>query len=253
MKYIGLRIFTKLSAIRSRKVIFVSYHSESVIGNRLGIQQKRSAVIYHGIDTEPFQNPELPSTKELHSKVEKSKPFILCVSTIYRHKNYEGLINAFSILPEKIKNRYTILIAGGKPDKEYFESLLNLVAAKNLEQHIYFLGRIEYESVPYLYSNADLFVLPSRLETFGHTLVESMAAGTPIVAANSTCIPEIIDGAGRLFEPTNTDQLATEMEIVLTNENVRNELVASGNDRLGDFSWERTIKRTVQVLEEASE
>jgi glycosyltransferase involved in cell wall biosynthesis len=80
-----------------------------------------------------------------------------------------------------------------------------------------------------------------------------MAAGTPIVAANSTCIPEIIDGAGRLFEPTNTDQLATEMEIVLTNENVRNELVASGNDRLGDFSWERTIKRTVQVLEEASE
>ena len=245
------RTLTRISVWRSNTVIFVSEYSQNRMNQFLNIDEEQCHVVYHGIDPTPFKNPTRPNNT-LRSTIAKHEPYVLCVSTIYRHKNYEALIRGYANLSDKIRDTYSLLIAGGYTDKKYFESIRNLARNEGVEDRVHFLGRIEYKFVPFLYRNASASVLPSKLETFGHPLVESMAAGTPLVAADSTCIPEITGDAALLFDPDDPKELSNHLEKVLTDESVSQQLTSIGNERVKRFTWDRTAQETHELLRMAA-
>lgn len=248
LRYRVQRLLSRLSALRSTAVIFVSEHSRERMNKYLHVRQDKCHVIYHGIDRELFQDPMHPGCDDLVTTVEEAEPFILCISTIYKHKNYEELIRGYASLPMGVREEYPLVIAGGYADNDYYKSILELTRSEGIEDNVVFLGKVDYEFVPYLYTSAAVSVLPSKLETFGHTLVESMAAGVPIIAADSTCIPEITDGAALLFNPDDHGTLVAHLENVLTNDEIANQLVSDGNRRVQHFSWERTARETHNTL-----
>lgn len=241
------RYLTWLSVRKADRVFFVSEFSKEVSNSFLGIDERKVSVIYHGIDRSLFENPTEPAGA-LYSTVESSTPYLLCVSTINEHKNYETLLRGYARLPSPRREEYDLLVAGRNSAPEYFQKLQNVVAREDITENVTFLGEVEYEYIPYLYANATLYVLPSKLETFGHTLVEAMASETPIVAADATCIPEIADGAAELFDPDDPDDLASAVESVLTDDELRDTLVARGRQRVADFSWDRTVEQTKALL-----
>ena len=102
-----------------------------------------------------------------------------------------------------------------------------------------------------MYKSSILFVLPSFRETFGHTLVEAMAAEVPIIAANTTAIPEILGKAGLLFDPHNTEDLTKKIVEVIVNNKIRKELIKKGKNRVKSFSWKKTAEETLKVFKEA--
>lgn len=248
LKFFVHRYLTKLSAWKADHVFFVSDFSKEVSNDFLNIPESKVSTVHHGIDTSLFENPSLPTDDQLKNLVDDCDPYLLTVSTVTEHKNYEVLLRAYARLPEEIQDNFPLLIAGRTPSEEYYEYLQDIVKRKGIEDHIVFLGGVEYENVPYLYSGAAAYVLPSKLETFGHTLVEAMASSIPIIAADSTCIPEITQDAAVLFDPEDPDDLAAKIRNIVESDQRREQLVERGNERVTDFSWDGTFQRTKELL-----
>jgi glycosyltransferase involved in cell wall biosynthesis len=243
----ALKLLSLLSAKKARRVLFVSHHSQTVIASQLGIPDWKTTIIYHGIDHKAFRSPpqELPDAPDCHLKRQR---YLLCASTLNPHKNFETLIRAYSILDAATQDEYTLVIAGRISSPGYFQQLRALVQELGIVNRVRFLGEVPYSQIPALYKRASLFLFPSFLETFGHPLVEAMVAGVPIVAANSSCIPEIVDRAALLFNPSSPLDMAQQITLVLRDRELADKLVQDGYQRAEDFSWEDTVQELVDVF-----
>lgn len=249
VKFVVQRHLTKLSAKKADQVFFVSDFSKEVSNQFLDIPPSKLNTVHHGIDPSLFQHPGPASDERLRATLAEHAPYLLTISTITEHKNYETLLRGYAKLSPELREEFPLVIAGRTPSQEYFEQLQRIVAEEEIEDDVVFLGGVDYEDVPSLYADAAVYVLPSKLETFGHTLVEAMASGVPIAAAESTCIPEITGEAAALFDPDADSALATILSTLLEDEERRASLVERGNERVRDFSWDETFSQTICLLE----
>jgi glycosyltransferase involved in cell wall biosynthesis len=249
VKFFIQRQLTKLSAKKAEHVFFVSDFSREISNKYLSLPDSKTSTLYHGMDASLFIDPAEPTDPELKETLDAKAPYVLTVSTVAEHKNYEVLLRAYGRLPPETRDTYPLIIAGRTPSESYLQTLKGILHKQGIEDDVIFLGGVDYENVPYLYSNATLYVLPSKLETFGHTLVEAMTSGVPVVAADSTCMPEITDGAAALFDPDDDERLASIIEELLNNEDERKSLRKRGRRRAKDFSWDKTFEQTKRLLE----
>jgi glycosyltransferase involved in cell wall biosynthesis len=113
------------------------------------------------------------------------------------------------------------------------------------------LGFVPAADLPALYTGARAFVYPSLKETFGKPLVEAMRCGVPIVASDTSSIPEVLGGAGLLVAPLDVDGMTAAICEAVWNEQVRANLIERGRARARCFSWEASAKETLRVIEEA--
>jgi len=138
--------------------------------------------------------------------------------TLRRHESRMGLDTLIDAVDRVARRTPPIrVLIGG--DGSLRSSLEKRVCELGLEETIKFLGRLPEEQIPLCYAAADCFVLPTRaLECFGLIVLESFAAGTPVLAARVAAIPELaqIQGEQWLFEPGNPTDLADRMDAFLT-------------------------------------
>lgn len=252
LKYRVYRFLVRLSIKKAVSTIYVSEYTREIVSRYMPINRAESYIIYHGIDVDKFIETNERSDEELHDRLRKLQPFIVCVSSIKPHKNYETLIEGFANLPQSLRTDHALVVAGASPDQDYYERIINLVETHQIENQVEFLGAVDYEQISLLYSLAEVSVLPSKLETFGHPLVESMAAGTPVVAADSAAIPEIVGDAACLFDPHDSEALADCLQKILLDDEYENRLINLGNERVKDFSWETAADETHKILKKAA-
>lgn len=243
------KIVTKFSVLKAKKIIFVSNFSKEKISEQLKIKKEKVVTIYHGFSEDFFKEiNEKEINKELRETIDNLSPCILSISNLYPHKNFEVLILAYNNLGKELKDKYKLLIAGDFTFPNYFLNLKKIVDQCFLDKNVIFLGPIPYRITHYLYKKAILFVLPSCLETFGHTLVEAMASGVPLIASNSTAIPEIMADGGLLFDYSNANELTEKMTLCLKNDEIRQELIMKGFERRKDFSWQKNVSQLLNVF-----
>ena len=114
------------------------------------------------------------------------------------------------------------------------------------------LGGLPDEDLTALYNLATMSVYPSLYEGFGFPVIESFACGTPAAASNATSIPEAAGDAAVLFDPTDANEIAGAIEMVLGNEKLRAEMTEKGLGRAAQFSWEQTAEQVLGVLREVA-
>ena len=102
-----------------------------------------------------------------------------------------------------------------------------------------------------IYRQAYLFVWPSLYEGFGLPLLEAMSAGVPVVASNSSSLPEVVGDAAAMVDPTSTESIRKGIEDVLTNHGSRERLVQMGLERSKLFSWNKASEETLALFEQA--
>jgi len=244
------KILSRFSTIKAREIIFVSSWFESTVSEQLKIPSHKALTIYHGVNVNDFKEVnEALIDENFKNKTKFLKYYILIVSDIYPHKNFEVVLKAYKKIPEDLKDQYKLVIAGRNLTPQYLDKLNEMVDDFKIENQVLYLGQVNYSNIPYLYKNSSLFVLPSLLESFGHTLVEAMAAGIPIIAASTTAIPEVMGTAGILFDPHNHEELAQKITKVLRDKKLRAELIKRANKRIKQFSWEKTTRETLEVFE----
>ncbi|WP_027623636.1 glycosyltransferase family 4 protein [Clostridium lundense] len=172
-----------------------------------------------------------------------SEDYILYVGGFSPRKNIIGLIEAFSILLNLYKSDIKLIIAGkqGKSYALYKKRCEEL----HIEDKVIFPGFIPLEHLPYFYNGCEAFVYPSFYEGFGLPPVEAMACGVPVIASNTTSIPEVVDDAALLIDPYNIDDICASMYRILLDKKLRDSLVLKGLVRSSELNWDKTAKGTI--------
>ncbi|MEM7346185.1 MAG: glycosyltransferase family 1 protein [Chloroflexota bacterium] len=117
----------------------------------------------------------------------------------------------------------------------------------DLENHVAFLGRVPSEDLVYLYNAAHMLVHPSFYEGFGLTPLEAMTCGTPAIVSNTSALPEVVSDAAVLINPHDIEGLTVAMQEVLTDEELRKDLISKGLKRAKHFSWDTAAAKTLEV------
>lgn len=177
--------------------------------------------------------------KELRSRLGLGKPYVLFASTLYRYKNLEGLLEGFAALRADLRSNLDIAVSG-YGDPRYLAELRARAQRLGIEHQVHLLGHQKADDLRLLYQQADVFSYPTLYETFGHPPLQAMAQGTPVVASNVSSVPEVVGDAALLHPPTDRDALASSIETVLTDSEMRERLIAAGLQRASKFTWERT-------------
>lgn len=174
--------------------------------------------------------------------------YFLFVSTLEPRKNVEGIIQAYRALPKKIRDEYSLVLAGGHGwrDEEIRTAIHD---ARIAGERVVLTGYIDTEDKPALYSGAEIFLFPSHYEGFGLPVVESMACGTPVITANNSSLPEVGGKAVQYVDSTNNEQLVEAIKELVNNESLRAELVQKGYKQAKKFSWENCARAVMDGIE----
>lgn len=178
------------------------------------------------------------------------RPYVLSVSSVVPHKNYEACIQIFASLRHRYQVPHNLCILGSGPDN-YMQSLENLATELQTGDSVKFMGHVPHQSLPDWYAHADAFMLTSACESFGLPVIEAMASGTPVMVSNLSGLPETVGGAGGVEDPARTEAFADQLYRVLTDEALRQRLRQRGLERAGEFSWKRTAQATMDVMQKA--
>jgi glycosyltransferase involved in cell wall biosynthesis len=244
-----LSLFTRLSAKRARHIIAISESTKRDVVRLLGVSSEKVEVVYCGIE-EAFRPLPQDQVAAFRSKRGLPERFVLFVGTIEPRKNVTSLIEAFADLRFAICD-LRLVIGGAKG--WFYEDVFARMEELGLEGEVMFPGYIPAGELPLWYNAAELFVYPSLYEGFGLPPLEAMACGTPVVASNTSALPEVVGEAGLTVDPSDVEGLAEAMRRVLGDEALRQEMRERGLRRAQGFSWTKTAQETVQVYRRTME
>ncbi len=235
--------WTRYSVKNASKIFTISKSSKDDIIDVYGIEDKKIFVTYPGI--KEGSNARILTMDDLRKKFGIDKDYILFVGTLQPRKNIVKLIEAFS----KIERENLILVIVGKKGWLY-EDILSAPQKFGVGERVKFLDFVEDKDLPSLYKNALCFVLPSLYEGFGLPVLEAMKYGCPVLTSNVSSLPEAGGDAAIYFDPTDAEDIASKIEKVISNPKLRQELIEKGYNQIKKFSWEKTAKETLRVLED---
>lgn len=202
----------------------------------LGIEEKKISVIHNGICTETFSPSTSPPEKQ-----------ILWIGRYTPGKGVDYLIEAFRIFHQRYPE-YTLLMVGRGPKKD---EITRMIQENGLESSIQLLDFIPNAELPNLYRKSSIFVLPSLEEGVPRTILEAMACGVPVVCTELPQLVDIVAGSGILVPVRESEAIAEALIQIVTDPDRARELGESGRDRVAsDFSWEDTVRRTLELYEE---
>jgi len=171
----------------------------------------------------------------------QEEKIILQVGTAAPRKNFITVLKAFSqISRENSQARLVKVGPVSKADKEF-------IARENLFSRVIIRESVAKEHLPHYYAAADVFVFPSLYEGFGLPALEAMACGCPVIASNSSSIPEVVGGAGIMIDPLNEVLWKEKILSVLSDQGLSQKLAADGLKQAGLFTWQRTAEETLKV------
>ena len=240
-------LFFERSTQQADKIIAVSQSTARDLEQVLKLPESKIKVIYLGVDAAHQPKDSRAAGERIAVKYGVSKDYILTLGTISPHKNLITLVRAMKILREAGELSLQLLVAGAKGSK--ISNFLNAVQSLGLtDKDIRLLGFVPDEDLPMLYSGSSLFVLPSLYEGFGLPLAEAMACGVPVIASNSSSIPEVVGGAGLLVPPTQPEAFAEAILRVRNDEDLRRAMIEKGLKQAAGFRWDKAARQILECM-----
>ena len=164
-------------------------------------------------------------------------------------KNIDGLIKAYSLLPQAVRSKHQLVVVSKLGDLERNQLILARKRAGLAEDELILTGYVNDDDLRRLYSTATLFVFPSKHEGFGLPALEAMACGAPVIASNTTSLPEVIAMEDAMFDPLAAESIADKILQALQDEHLRRRLLENGRQQARKFSWDASAKRALLALE----
>jgi glycosyltransferase involved in cell wall biosynthesis len=234
--------FEKRTYTLANKIICDAEDSKSVLINKYGIRSKKIVVIPIGVDQKQFF--PLNEVKSIPNS-------LLFIGRLDKRKGIDFLIQAMPYVVRE--NPGAKLYIGGTGKRQ--NRLQRYVTARNLDKNVEFLGFIPEERLNHWYNQVQCVVVPSVFEGFGLTVIEAMAAGTPVVATNVDALKDLIeDGVdGCLVEYGDIESLADRIVALLLDEDKRRLLAQKGREKVQSiYNWDRIIKVFIDEIDGAS-
>lgn len=243
-KYLGK--FVPYSIKKATHVIAISAHTKKRIVEVYGTSPDKISVVTPAVDHSIFKPQSHPDISQVKNKYKIDGDYLLFLGTIEPRKNIVGLLESYYNLPEELKKKYKVVLAGGKG---WLDEDINAWCEK-LGERVVRTGYIDQEDKAALYSGATIFTYPSSYEGWGMQPLEAMACGTPVITANNSSLPEAVGEAGIMVDAGDRQQLTSEIKRVLTDSGLHDRMVADGYEQAATFSWQKSAKDLKKVIED---
>ena len=244
------RPFATLSLRRADGVAFVSETYRAHVVQHLKLGRARTRVVHHGVHPIfAMEDSGNGTSNDILPLNIRGEHYILAVSTILPHKNYETLILGFAEFCRGGDGKIpSLVIAGGIGDQRLYSKLQNQVVHHGIQDRVHFLGVVRHDHLPDLYRNAHAFVFPSRLESFGMPLAEAMASGTPVLASNLPICREICGDAAIYFNYNDSLELGNRLRQLTEDRMLIERMREKGLEQAKKYSWHQSAKQMVEFF-----
>jgi len=245
-KYLNLvfRFFADNAIKKADNVIVISSQTQTDVIKYLNIPLNKLNLIYQALDNK-FERIYAPTDNIEKFGLQKNK-YILSVGKILPSKGFDDLVKAFGIFVNKYGIQNIKLVIAGMHVGTYVEEIKSLIESLHIEQGVIKLpGYVSDAEIYSLYADASIVVAPSHYEGFGFPILEGMKLGKPVIARNASSLIEIVSNAGLLFN--TVDELADDIYKILNDNSLRQSLIEKGFERLKDFSWIESARKTLTV------
>jgi glycosyltransferase involved in cell wall biosynthesis len=227
------------------RVITISEFSKATLVEHHRLRPSKVVVAHLSAD-ECFYHAESVAAPPAAALPEQ---YIMFPANFWKHKNHDRLLQALRLLREERGLRVDAVFTGFEQANGY--PLTARAQDYGIADQVHPLGYVTREELAYLYLHARALVFPSLFEGFGIPLVEAMATGCPVVASNTTSIPEVVGDAAVLFEPTAPSAIAEAVAQVWCDDSLRLRMVERGRRRAEAFSAARTAQAHLTAFAEA--
>ena len=236
---------------RADHIIAVSEATKRDLVRLTGTPENKMTVIYEAAEPIYFPIHDQEVLARIHAKYHLPEQYVLFVGTIEPRKNLPTLIRAFQGLVEKYKSQADLVIVGKKG--WLYNDVYELVDKLHLQDRVHFLGRVPTADLPHLYNASQMLVLPSYYEGFGLPPLEAMACGVPVIVSDTSVMPEVVGDAALRVPHEDVEGFTVAMWRLLTDQNLRADMIAKGQKRVKCFSWERAARETLDVYKRVAE
>jgi glycosyltransferase involved in cell wall biosynthesis len=220
------------------QIITISEHSKIDLLNYYNVPEHKIHVIHHGIE------PPLPRESCLSPFQAEPAPYLLYVGARTPYKNFNGLLRAFSI--SRVRSDFHLVAAGGG---RFTDAELALMQALGIREKVLGLPSVSQAELAWLYYHAHGMVYPSTYEGFGFPPLEAMSMGCPTLAADASCLPEILGDGPLYFLSSSDDDLAGQLERLCYDQTMREALIQRGGRVVPRYTWAETARKTRMVYE----
>lgn len=227
-KYFGYQIQSYFVLHRDHIIVPSNYWRNYII-DHYHLDPHKIVTTYEAVDTNIIHAP-ITSTKP------KIKNYIIYTGNLYPHKNLRIVLQAIKKLP-----RIKLKIICGRNS-----------FAKQLPPNpqIEFLGYVDDQKFRQIYQSAIALVHPALIEGFSLTGLEAMALDCPVIASNTTCIPEIYGPAALYFDPNSSQELVDQIEKLQKSKTLRHQLIKLGHQQVSKYSWSQTSAATLKFYDQ---
>jgi alpha-1,3-rhamnosyl/mannosyltransferase len=215
-----------------------------------GVSPQRVSTVHLGVNSHYHQYSREQVEPVLRKYGLGYQQYVLIVGTFEPRKNLAALADAYCSLPTRVTQKIPLVHAGAPG--WLHEDIENKLFGLKQKGCFCPLGFVDGRDLPYLYAGALSFAYPSLYEGFGLPVLEAMACGTPVLASNSSSLPEVVGNAGLLVNPQDPDDLRAGLRRLLEDEEFRQFARREGPRRAANFSWDTCVQRTVQLYRQVT-
>ena len=215
------------------------FSRQDILASIPGLDPLKVKIAYVGLPRHFLVSPPSIGTHPL-----QGQDYLLHLGALDPRKNTALVVKTFLALRRQKAIKEHLVILGLKS----LDALgLTPMESQEVKESIHFPGYVPESAMPAFYRHARAFLFPSLYEGFGIPLIEAMACGTPIIASNTTSLPEIAGNAARLINPKSGDQLKGAILELLGSPVLQMELIARGKERTREFCWDNTARKTLDA------
>ncbi len=235
---------------RADLLIAISHDTRRTLIEQLHLDPQRIRVVYPAVDGQHFRPQPVPAAFYQRYALTPDTTYLLYVGSDDPRKNLPTLLHAFAQVQQQ-QPATCLLLVGAAQFPGARARLQALAQSLGIAAQVRWLDHVPDADLPMMYNASTVLVLPALYEGFGYPLVEAMACGVPVVAANATALPEVVGDAGILFDPARADTLADALVQVVRDPVQAQRMREAGLERARQFAPAYITPQLVQVYTEA--
>jgi len=226
-------------------IITVSSHTKKDTIQSLQIPPELITVVPNGVDPiyQPISNEAIRTFRQQQGLTDDTF-CLLNVGSNNARKNISTILEVVAVL-----RRQGFPVHFWKVSADFDAEQKSFIQKQNLESYVTYLGKPDENTLVTIYNSADALLAPSLYEGFGLTVLEAMACGTSVIAANVTALPEVVDDAAILIEPRDVEAIAAAIRSLYHEPSYRQELIFKGLKRAEQFTWRKTAEQIARLYE----
>jgi len=235
---------TKLAVKKADAIIAISKQTKQDLINYFDCPANKIHVTYLACDKIFYKKRNKSIKQKTIQKFNIKKPFIFHLGSLEPRKNTLGLIKAYQLLPQKYKDKFDLVIAGGKG---WMNNSITNYLSKYPSNNIKLIGYIDNNDLINLYQTTKLFAYPSFYEGFGLPCLEAMVSGCPVLTSNVSSLPEVCGKAAIYCNPKDIEDISKKLLKMLKRKN--SDLIRQGIIQAKKFSWTKTAHQTLNIYQ----